>query len=94
MTDFFRSYIPACRDANFIHKKVNHSEHYVSEERFHTNEVENLWRQIKKYYKERNGVLRDRMESFLIEVSWKYKTISPRTEESVATAFFDLLKKI
>ena len=46
VTDFFKSYVPACREANFIHKKVNHSENYVSPEGFHTNVVENLWRQI------------------------------------------------
>ena len=68
VTDGFKSYVPACRN-KYQHKIVNLTKGFINEQGFHTNEVENLWKQIKKYYKERNGILRRRMESFLHVVS-------------------------
>ena len=66
VTDGWGAYGPACRELGYQHRIVNHSECFVSPEGFYTNKVENLLRQIKKYYKEGNGIVKTRMENFLI----------------------------
>ena len=93
ITDGFSSYVPATR-GRFQHRTVNHSETFVSEEGIHTNEIENLWRQIKRFYKERNGIVRNRFEEFLIEVSGKYSVVSPRTRESDSKGFEDIINRL
>ncbi|KAF7699460.1 hypothetical protein CDIK_1283 [Cucumispora dikerogammari] len=82
ITDGYPSYPTAVQMFGSVHIVVNHSETFVNDEGFNTNPVENLWRQFKKDYKERNGVCRTIMVDFLTEFSWKYKTVSPRSRET------------
>ena len=48
------SYPVACRKLNFTHFVVNHTEGFINDDGYITNQAKNLWNQIKKYYKMRD----------------------------------------
>ncbi|KAF7685962.1 hypothetical protein CDIK_3289 [Cucumispora dikerogammari] len=91
MTDGHSSCPTAVQIFKSFHIVVNHSETFVIDEGFNTNSVENLWRQFEKGYKKRNGLWGTMMVDFLTEFSWKYKTISPRSRETVRSAYLYLV---
>ena len=87
-------YLISWLNLNFTHDVVNHTEGFANDDGYISNQAENLWRQIKKYYKERNTIRRSNINGFLVEFTWKYKYINPRTKESIITAFISIINLI
>ena len=56
----------------YIHKTVNHTKEFVNKEdkTIHTNTIENVWRNVRRYFKVYNGV-RKNFNLFLQEVIFK-----------------------
>ena len=70
-SDSFKSYSKIDRK-KYTHKKINHSKEFVSKEdkTIHTNSIENVWRQVRRYLKVYNGI-RENFDLFLDEVLFR-----------------------
>ena len=70
-SDYFKTY-NQINKKNYTHKKINHSKEFVNKEdkTIHTNNIENIWRQVRRYLKVYNGV-RKNFNLFLDEVLFR-----------------------
>ena len=70
-SDSFKTYNQIDKN-NYTHKKINHSKEFVNKEdnTIHTNSIENIWRQVRRYLKVYNGV-RKNFNLFLDEVLFR-----------------------
>ena len=94
ISDGHISYTVAYRNLNFIHYVVNLTEGFVNDDEYITNQAENLWRKIKKYYKQRNIIRRYNTKGSLFEFTWKYKYICPRKTASIINVFSSIINLI
>jgi hypothetical protein len=69
-TDLWRGYTNLSSSLGLLHKTVNHSLHFVSEEGVHTNTIEGTWNGIKFMVPSRNRTITD-MDDFLPEFIWR-----------------------
>ena len=70
-SDSFKSYSKIDKK-KYIHKKINHSKEFVNKKdnTIHTNTIENIWRQVRRYLKVYNGVKKN-FNLFLDEVLFR-----------------------
>lgn len=72
-TDSWRGY-SNLSNLGYIHKTVNHSEHFVDPTSgVHTQRIENTWSNIKRLIKRRNGLKGALWDDNFLEAVWKYK---------------------
>lgn len=72
ITDGHRSYPNAVKTIKGIHHVVNHSSGFKNKDGFHTNDIENVWSQLKYLIKKRKGVLKSNIPIFLKEFIFRY----------------------
>ena len=74
ISDEWRGYlnIPSIDGGNYYHQTVNHSRNFVDPEtRAHTQNVENLWKNLKQKFKRMLGVHGTQLESHIDEFLWR-----------------------
>jgi transposase-like protein len=60
-------------EEGFVHKTVNHSKEFKSEDGTCTNEIEGIWGMTKNKIKKMKGILHERIGAFLNEFSYRYR---------------------
>ncbi|KCZ75615.1 hypothetical protein H311_03404 [Anncaliia algerae PRA109] len=73
ITDVYPSYPKALSDFGSRHIIVNHSERFSNADGHNTNLIENFCSHLKKDYRERAGINKNRIHLFLKEFIWKKK---------------------
>jgi len=58
--------------SEFHHRRVNHSEEYVSNNGDHINGIENFWGQAKRHLRKYNGIPKEHFHLFLKECEWRF----------------------
>ena len=74
LSDEWRGYlnIESIPGGNYAHETVNHSQNFVNPENgVHTQNVENLWRNLKLKFKRMLGVHANHIESHIDEFLWR-----------------------
>jgi hypothetical protein len=87
----YPSYPSACQENNLDHVIVNHNEGFINEFGDHTNIIENLWSHFKTEMRTRHGIMRNHMEDFVLEFSWKRKNLKNKTHAEYVLAFMKIL---
>lgn len=94
ITDGHRSYPGAIRSIQGTHIIVNHSIGFINDDGFTTNEIENLWMQIKYLIKKRKGVLKINIPVFLQEFKFRYFNLKKRNAKKISDVFKDIVRYI
>ena len=74
LSDEWRGYlnIPSIADRSYAHLTVNHSQNFVNpRSKVHTQNIENLWRNLKQNFKRMLGVHETMLESHIDEFLWR-----------------------
>lgn len=87
ISDDYPSYPPATRMFGSIHKVVNHKVGFVNEEGYTTNSIEIIWSHLKKDYRERAGLSKERIPVFLKEFEWKKKALKNKAITDFESGF-------
>lgn len=85
------SYPTAVKNCFCNHKIVNHSIRFKNEYGYHTNNIENLWSQLKYYEKNRLGVQISYIKSFLNEFTIRYYFLPQEEYKDVGKIWFEIL---
>lgn len=64
------------RDKGYEDHVVNHSEHFVSPEGFHTNKIEGLWGLIKQHIRAKKGIPEHQITYMLNEFMFRHNNYS------------------
>ena len=70
-TDSFQVY-DVLDVSEFHHRRVNHSQVFVSKRGHHINGIENFWSQAKRHLRRFNGIPKDSFYWFLKECDWRF----------------------
>lgn len=92
VTDGHRSYPTAVAAVNGKHIIVNHSLGFKNEAGDHTNNIENLWSQLKYEIKKRRGIKRSNFTEFLEEWTLRYSCLKTNTDENLLSLFFEIIE--
>ena len=77
-------------DEGYTHSMVNHSVEFVTEDLVHTNRIESLWGQIKRFIKFRKGLTREMLSLHLDEFMFRHIFSN---EESMFLSFLDTVRQ-
>jgi hypothetical protein len=66
-TDGYPSYPRALRNCGINHLCVSHVDGFVTSDGVHTNPIENIWSHLKKEYRTRFGINKERIQMFFKE---------------------------
>ena len=93
-TDGYPSYPSVAANLSCLHRIVNHSEGFVSQDGTHTNNIESFWSHLKSTMRKENGVMRANIDEWLAEYTFKRRYIIGETREEFLKVFIEILKII
>ena len=73
----------------YVHRTVNHRQHFVSPQGVHTNRIESLWAQCKYKFKRMYGMSRTFIPTYLDEFMWRRK----RSKGRVLPDLFQMIRR-
>lgn len=92
VTDGHRSYPAAVAAIGGQHIIVNHSLGFKTQAGDHTNNIENLWSQIKYEIKRRRGIKSSNFGEFLEEWKMRYRFLKPSTDANLTELFYEIIE--
>lgn len=92
ITDGYPSYPRAVLESFCYHEKVNHTIGFKNEHGYHTNNIENIWSQLKYYEKKRLGILGIYVSTFLEEFRFRYYYLKQGNYKDVGYYWYEMLK--
>ncbi|KAG0419839.1 hypothetical protein EQH57_0385 [Dictyocoela roeselum] len=91
ITDGHPSYPRSVKDSFCNHEVVNHSKEFSNKNGFHTNNIENLWSQLKYYDKKRLGVKKCYIMFFLNEFIFRYYFLKRGEYKEIGGVWYEIL---
>lgn len=92
ITDGYPSYPKAIKDNFCIHEIVNHSIGFKNENNYHTNNIENLWSQLKYEEKKRNGIKQCYIKKYLEEFIWRFFYLKSYEFKEIGKCWYMLIE--
>ncbi|KAG0442316.1 hypothetical protein DMUE_0364 [Dictyocoela muelleri] len=91
ITDGYSSYPQAVKNAMCNHEIVPHNIGFKNKKGFHTNNIENLWSQLKYEEKKKLGIKKSYINRFLNEFVWRYYNIKNYEFEKIGEKWFEIV---
>jgi hypothetical protein len=93
-TDGHPSYPGVARNLGLIHRVVNHSIGFLSPDGTHTNNIENVWSQLKSEVNKEHGVKRNEIDDWLIEFTFRKSLCREDDMDEFYCWFIELLGRL
>lgn len=93
-TDGYASYPEVARRLNCLHRVVNHSQGFISEDGIHTNNIEGFWSHLKGQMRAENGVKRVNIDDWLIRYTFKRKFIVNSSREDFYRVYEEIIENL
>ncbi|KAG0420098.1 hypothetical protein EQH57_0298 [Dictyocoela roeselum] len=91
ITDGHPSYPRSVKDCFCAHEVVNHSREFTNKKGYHTNNIENLWSQIKFYEKKKLGVKKCYISYFLNEFIFRYYFLKRGEYKEIGKVWYKII---
>jgi len=92
-TDGYPSYIKTALNLGMEHRIVNHSRGFTTTEGYHTNNIENLWSYLKKERQKKCGIMREKVDEFLVEFWLRKKHLFGYKKEVINDWWIEIIKE-
>ncbi|KAG0430844.1 hypothetical protein DMUE_5618 [Dictyocoela muelleri] len=91
ITDRYPSYSKPVKNSFFSHEIVKHNKGFKNNEGYHTNNIENLWSQLRYEEKKRLGIKKSYIYSFLNEFIRQYYNLKNYEFELIGEKWIDII---